>query len=83
MGEVKDTIWIVTWLDAWHDPRPHIEVAELKPEPARTSVGFLVQDDDEYLYLAATLDSDGLVGEVLKIPKGCVVDTTEIAACGG
>lgn len=75
--------WQVSWLDAWHDCRPHIGLEDIGPEPLRTSVGFLVKEDEKYIYLAATLDSDGLVGQVLKIPRGCIGGMSPLYACGG
>ena len=66
-------IYLVTWLDAWSDHATHIPIEELRPEPPRRSVGFLVKEDKQYLYLATSFNGGGYIGGWLKIPRVCVV----------
>jgi len=71
-GVSPPAIWLIAWLDAWHDCRPHVDIEDLRPVPPRKSVGFLVKQDGQYCYLAVTLDADGEVGQVMQIPLGCI-----------
>lgn len=73
---------MVKWLDILgEDQSPWStldEAKELKPAPI-TSIGKLLEDNDEYLTIAASWDDESeLVGNVNCIPKGVIREVSRV-----
>lgn len=66
---------LVTWLDivshdgAWMDIS---EAKEYKPHPIQT-VGWVIEDAEDYIVLVSSKDNEELVGSVCAIPKSVIV----------
>ena len=66
---------LVTWLDivshdgAWMDIE---EAKEYKPHPIQT-VGWIIEEAEDYIVLASSRDNEELVGSVCAIPKSVIV----------
>lgn len=65
---------IIKWVDittelVWNDDKPKIKPLEF------TSIGFLIEDCDQYVVVS---DTDGEWGQHTAYPKGCVLEITEL-----
>ena len=65
---------IIKWVDItteliWNDEAPKVKPLEF------TSIGFLVEDRDEYVVVS---DTDGEWGQHTAYPKGCILQMREL-----
>jgi len=65
---------IIKWVDittelVWNDDKPKIKPLEF------TSIGFLVEDRDEYVVVS---DTDGEWGQHTAYPRGCILQMREL-----
>ena len=69
----------VTWNDAieklggWYSEEEAIEWAE-EDGWVVTQVGWLLKDVQEYILLCGKKSNEGSFGQLMKIPKSCIID---------
>lgn len=76
-------IQIVEWWDSFAIEDEWYELSAKHPPRHILSSGYIVGEDDNYLYLASTFDpTSGTYSVALAIYKPCVVARTPLASAG-
>jgi hypothetical protein len=73
---------IVTMVEAvdWMIREGEREMDDKFPPVTLTAVGFVIEDNDEYLAIATEMAEEaGMVRHVLTIPKSCIIQRQDLA----
>ena len=74
----------VQWTDSAHLPDRWMDLDEAKGIAAQmlqiASVGIVIEEKQEYLLLARSLDDQGHASGVFQIPRGCILRIKELDA---
>jgi hypothetical protein len=64
----------------WYIREGEREIDDKFPPVTLTAVGFVIEDNDEYLAIATEMAEEaGMVRHVLTIPKSCIIQRQDLA----